>query len=121
VLGYLTLFLHLAAFYLDGPLLHTLGFQGSTSALWVPKSFWDADLPSEAARHRLHVHAGTGSAAAPPSVPPYAHPPLTLMLFRRICSTSDLILLLLPQLWPRSVASAALVTSFCCISGAQVY
>ena len=55
VLGYLTLFLHLAAHYLGGPLLHTLGFQGSTSALWVPKSFWEGDPPTEAARHRLHV------------------------------------------------------------------
>lgn len=27
VLGYLTLFLNLAAYYLDGPLLHALGFQ----------------------------------------------------------------------------------------------
>ena len=59
VLGYLTLFLHLAAHYLRGPLLHTLGFQGSTSALWVPTSFWEAGAPTEAARHLLHVQHGT--------------------------------------------------------------
>ncbi len=27
MLGYLAQFLHLAAFYLDGPLLHTIGLQ----------------------------------------------------------------------------------------------
>jgi hypothetical protein len=29
-LGYLALFLHLAAHYLDGPLLHVIGFQACT-------------------------------------------------------------------------------------------
>ena len=64
MLGYLTLFLHLAAHYLGGPLLHTLGFQGSTSALWVPTSFWDADPPTEGARHRLHVQHGNALSPA---------------------------------------------------------
>ena len=63
MLGYLTLFLRLAADYLGGPLLHTLGFQASTSALWVPKSFWDAGPPTDAARHLLHVQHGN----APPA------------------------------------------------------
>jgi hypothetical protein len=64
VLGYLTLFLHLAAHYLGGPLLHTLGFQGSTSALWVPMSFWEAESPAEGARYRLHVQPGSAMSPA---------------------------------------------------------
>ena len=64
MLGYLTLFLRMAGDYLGGPLLHTLGFQGSTSALWGRTSFWEAGPPSEAARHLLHVQHGN---ALPPA------------------------------------------------------
>ncbi|KAK9907569.1 hypothetical protein WJX75_006157 [Coccomyxa subellipsoidea] len=66
VLGCLAQFLHLAAFYLDGPLLHTLGLQGSTSSLWVPRSFWEAGPPTENAVHHLHIRSGAHTAAAAP-------------------------------------------------------
>ena len=48
-----------------GVRMHVL--QGSTSALWVPKSFWDAEPPTPAARHRLHVQRD--SAPPGPSLP----------------------------------------------------
>ena len=72
MLGCLAQFLHLAAFYLDGPLLHTLGLQGSTSSLWVPRSFWEAGPPTENAVHHLHIRSGAHTAAAAPCVPPFA-------------------------------------------------
>ncbi|CAL8469761.1 g9303 [Coccomyxa elongata] len=64
VLGYLAQFLQLAAFYLDGPLLHTLGLQGSTSSIWAPRSFWDPEPPTEASVHPLHVRSGAAGATA---------------------------------------------------------
>ena len=64
VLGYLAQFLQLAAFYLDGPLLHTLGLQGSTSSIWAPRSFWDPEAPTEGSVHPLHVCSGAAGATA---------------------------------------------------------
>lgn len=53
--------------------------QGSTSSLWVPRSFWDADAPKEAAKHRLHIQAGTNGASTPsPSAAQACVPPKTL-------------------------------------------
>ena len=86
MLGYLTLFLRLAADYLGGPLLHTLGFQASTSALWVPKSFWDAGPPAEAARHLLHVQHGNGPPAAATSAT-WVH---TQLLWENFASNTSL-------------------------------
>lgn len=66
VLGYLAQFLNLAAFYFDAPLLHTLGLQGSTSSLWVPRSFWDPHAPTESAIHHLHIRSAASAATAAP-------------------------------------------------------
>lgn len=40
-LGYLLQLVDKVAFIMGGPLLHEALFQGSTSSIWVPSSFWD--------------------------------------------------------------------------------
>ncbi len=44
--GYLALLLDLAAHYTAAPLLHATRYQASTSAVWVPASFWDGSPAS---------------------------------------------------------------------------
>ena len=66
-LGYMSLFLNLAARYLDGPVLHLLSFQNSTSSLWTPGSFWEDGLGPGAKRMDLHIRTAALATAAPPA------------------------------------------------------
>lgn len=66
-LGYLLLCIDKVAMLMGGPLLHESQYQGSTSTLWQPNSFW-ARLPANsAAILPLYVPGTSTSSSAGPS------------------------------------------------------
>eukprot|EP00775_Hariotina_reticulata_P011753 gene11753-11899_t len=63
-LGYLLLLVDKVALIMGGPLLHESSYQGSTSSVWQPSSFWMRQPINAAAVFPLHVMATSSIAGS---------------------------------------------------------
>lgn len=63
-LGYLLLLVDQVGLIMGGPMLHESLYQGSTSSIWQPPSFWSRQPRSPAAMLPLHVLCNGGTAGA---------------------------------------------------------